>query len=159
MGPTFVREPFDAVVEWNVGHMVNTSPGWALGGELTVGSGNDDPLTGLRARARRWLTSDLSLELEGGIVRSNAADTQFPGIAGPTAALRLNARDQGFFYVRWDALSIPEESRPDIDHDPGGTHHGVSVGAAAGSWPGLIGTGTLGLVYAVLLGTYVSQAS
>ena len=34
---------------------------------------------------------------------------QLPGLNGGTADLRLNIRDQGSFFMRWDVLSLPEE--------------------------------------------------
>ena len=152
---------FDSVLEWNLGHMVNLGDAFALGGVVTVGTGNTDPLTGIKARARRWFTQDVSLELEAGLLRSNATDTQFPGVNGGTADIRLNIRDQGSFYLRWDVLSLPEQDFPAYSsyYDPGGIHHGVSVGVSLGSVPALAGTGSLGLVYAVLLAVFIADAS
>ena len=154
-----IRDPaLESALEWNLGHMVNLGDRWAAGGVVTVGTGNSDPLTGLKARARRWLSPDISIELEAGLLRSNASDTQFPGVNGGTADLRLNIRDQGSFFVRWDVLSLPEQDFPAYSsyYDPGGIHHGVGIGVAAGSVPALVGTGGLGLVYAVLLGIFVA---
>jgi hypothetical protein len=152
------HDTFDSVLEWNLGHMVNVGDRHALGGVITVGTGNTDPLTGIKLRARRWMGRDVSLEVETGLVRSNATDTQFPGVNGGTADVRLNIRDQGTFYVRWDVLDLPQESYLSY-YDPGGTHHGFSVGVGLGSVPALAGTGGLALLYAVLLGLYLSDAS
>lgn len=157
-GPFIARDATESVVEWNVGHMVNVGEHYAFGGVLTVGSGNDDVLTGIKARGRRWLSSDVSVELEAGLARSNAGSTRFPGVSGFTSDARLNIRDQGSFYVRWDVLSLPEQRFQGGDYyDPGGTHHGVSVGASAGSIPALIATGALGLTYAVLLAIFIAD--
>jgi hypothetical protein len=152
----YEAKAFDNAVEWNIGHMVNVGDGYAAGGVFTVGSGNTDPLTGIRVRGRKWLAKDLSVEVEGGLLRTNAADTHFPGANGWTADLRLNIRDQGSFFVRYDGVSLPEESYPDMNghFDPGGIHHGLSLGASAGSVPALVGTGALGLFYVVVFALY-----
>ncbi len=154
------NDVFDSALEWNVGHMVNLGENFALGGVLTAGTGNTDPLTGIRVRARRWFTQDVSVEVEAGILRSNATDTQFPGVNGGTADIRLNIRDQGAFFVRWDVLPLPEEVYPAHSsyYQPARTYHGASVGVALGSLPALAGTGTLGVVFAVLLGMYAAES-
>jgi len=151
---------FDSALEWNVGHMVNVGESFALGGVLTVGTGNTDPLTGIRVRARRWVTQDVSVEVEAGILRSNATDTQFPGVNGGTADIRLNIRDQGAFFVRWDVLPLPEEVYPAHSsyYQPARTYHGASIGVALGSVPAMAGTGTLGVVFAVLVGMYAAES-
>ena len=80
------------------------------------------------------------------------------------AALRLNIRDQGSFYVRWDMLPITTRSGSFYDpgnrsgssyFDPGGTQHAVSVGVGTGSVPALITTGVAGLTMAVMLALLV----
>jgi hypothetical protein len=156
----YPNDVFDTQLEWNVGHMVNVGESFALGGVLTVGTGNTDPLTGIRVRARRWVTQDVSVEVEAGIVRSNATDTQFPGVNGGTADIRLNIRDQGAFFVRWDVLPLPEEIYPAYSsyYQPARTYHGASVGVALGSVPAVAGTGTLGVVFAVLVGIYAAES-
>lgn len=146
-------EAFDERLEWNLGHMVNLTPTFAFGGVLTVGNGNTDALTGVRVRARRWLSPNVSMELQGGLLRTTAGGAAYPGVNGGTVDLRLNIRDQGSFFVRWDGVSLPEKRVTDswVFHDPGGFHHGLSVGASAGSVPALVGTGALGLAYTILL--------
>jgi hypothetical protein len=157
--PETRREAFTETLEWNLGHMVNVSPGWALGGLFTIGTGNDDALTGIKLRARRWMSRDVSVELEGGILRTNANNAVYPGVTGSTADLRLNIRDQGSFFVRWDGVRLPSVEPILVPGefgyaDPGGFQHGISVGASAGSIPALIGTGALGLAYTILFGLY-----
>jgi hypothetical protein len=155
-GQTVPQQTFDHVLEWNLGHMVNLGPSFALGGIVTAGTGSDGPFTGLKLRARRWLTPDVSVELEGGMMRTNAMDTRFPSESGATADVRLNIRDQGSFYVRWDGIDLAEESVfLDGADDPGGFQQAFSVGVSAGSVPALVGTGALGLTYAVLIALYV----
>ena len=72
------------------------------------------------------------------------------GAVGGTAALRLNIRDKGSFYLRWDMLPIAAESSA-ISFDPGGTQHALSVGLGAGSVPALKTTGAAVLIVAVLV--------
>ncbi|HKJ00972.1 MAG TPA: hypothetical protein VJ997_00920 [Longimicrobiales bacterium] len=149
---------FENVVEWNVGHMVNVGEGYALGGIITVGTGGSDPLTGLRLRGRKWLNKDLSLELEAGLLRTDGGGSRFAGLSGWTSDLRLNIRDQGSFFVRYDGVSLPEQSYPFNSYlDPGGVHHGISLGASAGSVPALVATGALGIFYAVLVALYIGS--
>ena len=153
---TWDVEAFDHAVEWNVGHMVNVGRGYAVGGVITVGSGGYDPLTGLRVRGRKWLGPDLSVELEAGVISSDASYTANRTFNGWTSDLRLNIRDQGSFFVRYDGVSVADQSYPFNNYlDPGGVHHGLSLGASAGSVPALVGTGALGVVYAVLIGVYL----
>ena len=148
----------DNVLEWNVGHMVNVTPSFAVGGLFTLGTGNTDVLTGMRLRARHWLSENLSLELEGGLLRTDAGSSRYPGVYGGTVDVRLDIRDQGSFYVRWDGVDL-EERRFDYMFDPGGFHHGLSVGASAGSVPALIGTGVMGLAWTILFAIYVANDS
>ena len=160
-GPPEEIGSFDPVFEWNLGHMMNTSDEWAFGGVITVGSGNSNPLTGLKARARRWMNPDVSVEAETGAMWSNASGFHYPGLLGTTAAIRLNIRDQGQFYLRWDLLPVPEErinlSGSREYYDAGGIQHGVSVGVSVGSVPSLIGTGALGLGFVVLLAIFAAE--
>jgi len=147
---TVEQEAFSTQVEWNVGHMVNLNPSWAAGGEMTVGTGNDSPLTALRGRARRWLNADVSIEAEAGVRWSTGDHSVTNSVAGPTLGLRLNIRDQGAFFLRWDVLPLPATNRADGYHDSGGTQHGLSVGAAAGSMPAVVATGAVGLGWLML---------
>ena len=165
-GPRFLQEAFSSQLEWNLGHMVNIGSTYAIGGVVTAGTGNGDVLTGLKLRVRRWLRSDLSLEAEGGLLWNDANGSTLGG-AGGTAALRLNIRDQGSFYVRWDML--PTAMRSGIFHDPhdrststwldpGGAQHALSVGVGTGSVPALIATGATGLVVAVMFALLVGES-
>jgi len=150
---SYEAHAFDYAVEWNLGHMVNVGEGYGVGGVFTVGSGNADPLTGIRARGRKWLAKNLSIEVEGGLLRSDAAGSRGESLNGWTAGARLNIRDQGSFFLRYDRLNVPKQTRPipnDGYSDPGGSHHGLSVGANAGSVPALLGTGALGAFLLVL---------
>lgn len=160
--PQVRQDAIRETLEWNLGHMVNVTPTFALGALFTIGTGNDDVLTGMKLRARRWISKDVSLELEGGILRTNANNAVFPGISGSTADLRLNIRDQGSFFVRWDGVRLPSVEPilvpGDFGYsDPGGFQHGISVGVSAGSLPALVGSGALGLAYTILLALWLSE--
>lgn len=149
---------FESSLEWNVGHMVNVSPTFAIGGTLSVGPhGGSGIFTGLKARARHWLSQDLSLELAGGLLDAGG---DYPPASGATADIRINIRDQGAFFVRWDGVSLSDVQFPDASYfDEGGFQQAISVGASAGSVPALIATGALGLGYVILLGIYLGDSS
>ncbi len=161
----YPRTAFESVLEWNLGHMVNMGSTYAIGGVVTGGTGNGDPLTGLKLRVRRWLHSDLSLEAEGGLLWNDANGGGPSSTVGGTAALRLNIRDQGTFYLRWDMLPIA--ARSGSFYDPGdrsrgslldssGTQHALSIGVGTGSVPALITTGAAGVALAVVFALLVA---
>ena len=165
VGPTYSQKTFASVMEWNLGHMVNVGSTYAIGGVVTGGTGNGDPLTGLKLRVRRWLRSDLSLEAEGGLLWNDANGGGPSSTVGGTAALRLNIRDQGSFYLRWDMLPIAARSGSFYDPgdrsrgsllDPGGTQHALSIGVGTGSVPALITTGAAGVALAVVFALLVA---
>lgn len=158
-GQTFQQEAFpEEEISWNLGHMVHLDPQWAVGGLFTVGSGGGDALTGVRLRVRRWVLPDLSVEAEGGLLRSNANGTRYPDVTGPTAGLRLNIRNHGSFFLQWDGLDLPPQTQdwgPDAFYrDPGGWQNGFRVGASLNSVAALAGSGVLTLAYAFLWAAY-----
>lgn len=146
---------FESSLEWNLGHMVNVSPTFAIGGTLSVGPhGGSGIFTGLKARARHWLSEDLSLELAGGLLEAGG---HYPSARGATADARINVRDHGAFFVRWDGVSLSGIQYPDASYvDEGGFQQAVYVGAAAGSVPALIGTGALGLGYVIVIALVIA---
>ena len=147
---------FGSELEWNLGHMVNLGPSWALGGVVTAGTGAGEAFTGLKLRARRWMSPNISVEAEGGLLRTDGNGALYPNENGVTADVRLNIRDYGSFYVRWDGVSVPARRYgPDGSDDPGGFHQALSVGVGLGSLPALVGTGALGLGYIILLGIFL----
>lgn len=151
IGSSMRVSSFSNELEWNLGHMVNVDGDWALGGELTLGTGRYDRAA-LRVRGRRWLNPDVSVEAEAGVRWSSGDYSAAPATpVGPTLGARLNIRDQGAFFVRWDAYSLPEIPASSGYDDPGGTQHALSVGVAAGSVPGLAATGAVGLGLLVLI--------
>ncbi|MCA1791421.1 MAG: hypothetical protein LC667_16710, partial [Thioalkalivibrio sp.] len=114
--PPVQMTSFESDLEWNLGHMVNLTPDWALGGVVTVGPGAEDYISGVKVRARRWLNPDVSLELQGGLLRT---DNRHPTPKGVTGDVRLNIRDQGSLFVRWDGVNLVEIGSPGDDYyDP-----------------------------------------
>jgi len=156
--PLTPLESFEEQLEWNLGHMANITPRLAVGGLFTLGTGaGSGAFAGLKGRVRRWLNGDVSLELEGGWLRTGA---QYPTASGVTADVRLNIRDHGSFFVRWDGIDLPSQS---FDYgggygyvDGGGFQQALSVGASAGSVPALVGTGALAVGYVILLGVFLA---
>lgn len=148
---------FESELEWNLGHMVNVTPKLAVGGVVSAGTnGGSGVLAGLKVRVRRWLTEDISLEVEGGLLRT---EDRYPVAHGVTADLRVNVRDQGSFFVRWDGVDIAPLRAPGGSYfDPGGFEQALSVGVGLGSVPALVGTGALGLGYVILLATFLAHA-
>lgn len=145
--------------EWNVGHMWNVNRDWAFGGMVTASTQPQGVLGGLRARARRWITDDLSVESAIGYTRVEGRTLTEGNSHGMSADLRLNIRDQGAFFLRWDYVNLKETPRGrygDDYFDPGGAQHALNVGVGSGSVPALIGTGTLLVGLAILIGLYIS---
>lgn len=140
---------FEDQLEWNVGHMVNVSPSTAVGGVLSAGTASGSTISGVKVRGRRWLRTDISLELEGGLRRRES----WPGPAsGLTVGGRLNIRDHGAFYLRWDGLDIPADPYLiSVGGRNGGFYHALSVGAGLGSVPALIGSGAVGLAMLIFI--------
>lgn len=150
-------QTFENELEWNLGHMVNLTDHFAVGGVLAAGTAGRDGFAGLKLRMRQWIVDDVSIEAQGGLLRTNI---QYPSLTGITADVRLNIRDQGSFFVRWDGVDVPPESYPDgVYHDFGGFQQAVSVGVGLGSVPALVGTGGLGLGYVILLGIFLAGDS
>ena len=159
----FEVEIMGASLEWTAGHMWNLDGGpWAVGGTLTIGTQADGLLSGLRARGRRWLSPDLALEgtLGYALVDVNGGTGGTAG--GVSTDLRINIRDQGAFFVRWDRFDIAPSEWVRADYvylDEGGVQHAFLVGASAGSLPAIVGSGLLGVGFAVLFGIYVASST
>ena len=140
---------FESYFEWNLGYMGNVGTLWAVGATVSIGAGAGDALTGLRARARRWLGPQRSLELEGGMFRS----FQHGDLTGVTAGVRFNLGDRGSLFVRWDGIDVPAFSSA----RPAGFKQALHVGVGTGSTWALATTGALGLgvltLVAIVLGT------
>ena len=157
-GGSYSMKAFESQLEWNLGHMVNVSPRVAVGGAVTLGTGSSDPLTGVRGRARWWITDEVSAEGEAGMLRSNGGGGYHDAVNGATFGARLNIRDQGAVFLRYDVLQLPTVET-EYQVDPGGRQSGFSLGVGVGSVPALVGTGAVGLVYAVLLGVFLAHSN
>lgn len=156
-GRTVRAESFDSQLDWNLGYMVNVSPDWAVGGVVTLGTGSSDPLTGLRVRARRWLRSELSVEVEaGGFLTNQIGCHASDPLWGATADTRLNIGDRGSFFVRWDGLDSPGCRGRFGEVEPGGFEQVVYTGVGAGSTWAVV---TTGIGFAVLVAIFASVYS
>lgn len=128
----------DVYITWEVGHMVNVSPRLALGGTaitaFDIDHGEAQAVrVGIKARARRWLSPRMSVELSPGlIVYDHRFEAEPPGL---TMHVGLN-------YGDWIALTGQVEKAK-------GLPAGRFVGLKAGSYPGLIGFG-LSAIFAAL---------
>jgi len=144
---------FERKLEWNLGHMLNLTPRHAVGGVLTAGTASTHFLSGVKLRGRTWLNADVSVELEGGLLTGMEVHPE-PSLS-VTADARLNIRDQGFFYVRWDGLQVPPEQHP-LFTTEGGFQQALSVGAGLGSLPSLVGTAAVGIGALIFLAIFVA---
>lgn len=148
--------------EWTVGHMANLGPRWALGGTVSIGNGNHDIFTGVRARVRRWIQPHLSVELEAGLAESTGGGAWYPALTAPSAGVRFNIQDHGSAFLRYDAFGTPEGSRPVGPNDsavPWGRKAMVRAGIGLGGKPALVGTGVVAggfIVFLAILSTALS---
>ncbi len=165
-------QAFESQLEWNLGYMGNAGTRWAFGSTISIGTGANGALTGLRARARRWLGPQQSLELEAGTFFTQALFN--PGdLTGLTAGVRFNLGDRGSLFVRWDGVDVPaasfpanselrivgaapgDGSRSGIANQPpgetGGFRQAIHVGVGTGSTWAVATTAALGVGYLVLM--------
>ncbi|HSM03202.1 MAG TPA: hypothetical protein VK858_01220 [Longimicrobiales bacterium] len=130
----------DSNLEFNLGYMVNATSALSLGGALTLGSGSGGVPDGARARARWWMHPRLSVELEAGVHRTNLGSFVGSPLTGPSVAGRLNVRDLGAVFLRYDRVDVPADGRW-----AGGPASAVSVGAGASSGAALVSGALIGL--------------
>lgn len=145
--------------EWNLGHMGNVADHWALGATVSLGNGSDDIFTGVRGRVRRWLTPDLSMEVEAGVAQSNGDGRWYPALTAPSAGLRFNIQDRGSAFVRYDGFGAPDGRHfvgPDRPLEPWGRRAEVRGGIALGGKPALAATGVVVAVYSVFIVLYLA---
>ena len=137
----------------SLGHMANVHPRWAIGGTVSLGTGADDLFTGVRARARRWLTPDFSLELETGLARGHANHTWYPSKTGFSTGVRFNIQDYGSVFVRYDRYGAMDADSVFGPFEPRvtGPQHFVRGGVGLGSKAALVGTGAVAVGYGVLI--------
>lgn len=129
-----------STLEWNLGGMTNLTRRYALGGVLTLGTGGTYPITGARLRARRWLSPDVAAEVGTGFMHTHGSGTPFPVAASGSVDVRLNLRDQGSLFLRWDA----------------GPRRGVSWGLGVGSVPALAATAVMAAAVTVAVVAFLA---
>lgn len=149
---------FENELKWHLGAMRNVSKEWAVGGTVSLGTGSPSALTGIRFRARRWLAPSASAELEAGVVDTGIIQRFGSGLGwGPTVGARLNMGDQLSVFTRWEG-AYAQAGSDEYFRRRAGVHHGLYLGASAGSTMAAIGTGVLGIL--ALLALYsLSQAN
>jgi hypothetical protein len=147
---------FDNELAWHLGAMRNLTEEWALGATVSLGIGrlSSHLTTGVRARVRRWLDHPMRAEIEAGVVDTGINDRFGSGFGwGPTVGARLNMGDQLSVFTRWEGAYAQAGSDRHF-HREAGFHHGLYVGASAGSTAAAVGTvvlGTAALFYAYAL--------
>lgn len=138
-------------LKWHLGAMRNLSEEWALGATVSLGTGSPSPLTGIRVRARRWLDPAGSAEFEAGVVDTGINDRFGSGFGwGPTVGARLNMADRLSVFTRWEGVYAQAGSDNHFEREAG-FHHGLYVGASAGSTVAVAGTAVLGAIGLFLL--------
>lgn len=149
---SFELDEGGAVYELSLGHMVNLGPEWAVGGTVSLGTGAADAFTGVRARVRRWLSPDLSLEFEGGLARGRADHGWFASSTGISTGLRINIQDYGSAFVRWDTYGSGDPAPifgPARVSGPDRPHF-LRAGIGLGSKAAVVGTGLVAVTFGVL---------
>lgn len=136
----------DNNLEFNLGHMWNVRPDLSAGGAIALGSGSGGIPDGARARLRWWTWPSLSLELEGGIVRTNLGSWIGTPVSGPSVGIRANFRDVGALLLRYDRIEVPAD-----DNWAGGPASGVSFGASASGGGAIAVSALIGLAIALLV--------
>lgn len=135
---------FDPEVDLGVGVMANLSNDWAAGGRLALALGGSYNAFGLRVRGRRWLESEVGLDLEAGASRV-FPDSRYrgdPDAWSLTTGGRLNWKDLTFGSLRYDASWLPDRSRvtpgPSQVVPPRTLRHALLAGGGVGSTPAAV---------------------
>jgi len=139
----------DNNLEFNLGHMLNVASELSLGGAVTLGSGSGGVPDGVRARVRWWMAPAVSLELEGGVLRTNLGSWVGSPLMGPSMGLRANLLDVGAVLLRYDRVDVPSDGRWS-----GGPASSLSLGASASSGHAVVVSAIIGLGLTVLMLTW-----
>lgn len=139
----------DNNLEFNLGHMLNVTSELSLGGAVTLGSGSGGVPDGVRARVRWWMAPEVSLEFEGGVLRTNLGSWVGSPLMGPSIGLRVNLFDVGAVLLRYDQVDVPSDGRWS-----GGPASGISLGASASSGNAVVVSTIIGLGLTVLMLTW-----
>ena len=153
---SFRIDESEAVYELTLGHMSNLDLRWAVGGGVSLGTGANDAFTGVRGRVRRWLTPNLSVELEAGLARGRGHYGWYAPTTGFSTGLRFNIQDYGSAFVRYDGYGAGD---PDTAQGPppagaASRSHFVRGGIGLGSKAAIVGTGVVVVGYGVLFALY-----
>jgi hypothetical protein len=149
-GAAIEENAFGDYPQWELGMMRNVGDRWALGGAARIGPGGTGFLTGLTARGRRWLTSDLGVDVSAGATfHSNGYGGRK---TGPLADVRLNFRDDLYAGVRYESIYI-DPIHLEHQDDPGGRQHALSLLLGMGSEWAMGGSAAMGLALLLFLTT------
>jgi hypothetical protein len=133
-------------LQWEVGLMHNVSERWALGGAARLGDGSTGALTGLTARARRWMSDEVAVDMSAGatfVAASSPGDyTKKTGFSGDA---RLNFSDDAYFGLRYEQVPIGAKPGPYGGFDAGGEQRALSLLLGVGSEWAVAGSAALGL--------------
>ncbi len=146
--------PYEERLQWELGLMHNVSEDWAVGGAVRLGAGSTDVLTGLTARARRWLAPDLGLDVSAGaIFLADNGPGHYGRATGLMADARLNFGDDVYAGVRFEEVSLDPFRGSDGSYDPGGRPVAASILLGLGSEWAVGGSAVLGAALLLLLAT------
>ena len=135
-------------LQWELGLMHNVSEQWAVGGAARLGSGSSRAVTALTARARRWMSDVVAVDVSAGFVTDAYP---YGSKAGFTADARLNFRDDAYVGLRYDQVGLPATSEEWGAFDAGGEQRALSLLAGIGSEWALGGSAAVGLGMILLL--------
>jgi hypothetical protein len=148
-GPRIEEAFFGERLQWELGLMHNVSDRWAVGGAARLGSGSSGAVTALSARARRWMSDVVAVDVSAG---AGFTTDSYP--SGPkahfTADARLNFRDDAYVGLRFDQLRLAE-TNSEWAYDAGGQQRALSLLAGVGSEGALGGSAAAGLGLILLL--------
>jgi hypothetical protein len=137
-------------LQWELGLMHNVSDRWALGATARLGSGSTGAVSALTARARRWMSDDIAIDVAAGTSFSTDWES-YSRNADFTADARLNFRDDVYVGLRYDQVGLPAYSDEYGGFDAGGKQRAVSLLAGVGSEWALGGSAAVGLGMILLL--------
>jgi hypothetical protein len=142
---------FDERLEWEVGLMRNVSDRWALGGSVRLASADGGALQALTARARRWMSDEVAVDLSAGAHFIERIYPE-PRQAELTADARLNFRDKAYVGLRYDQATVVPSTNDWGGFDEGGDQRALSLLAGVGSDWALGGSAAAGLGLILLAG-------
>ena len=140
---------FGERLQWEVGLMHNVSDRWALGGTARLGSGSTSAVTALSARARRWMSDVVAVDVSAGASFTPNSYSYGPK-ADFTADARLNFRDDAYVGLRYDQVGLAATSN-EWSFDAGGEQRALYLLAGVGSQWALGGSAAVGLGMILLL--------